>query len=206
MKKEEKYGLYEKLYFHENDVKEKLHARVQGVFAFFALVITAIAYIFKNTSSSPAWVFYTINILLSLTAVLIFLAAWKLKKAFWGNKYARLATPKEISVYEKELMNYHSKMKKYNEDYPHNAQPLEDVEQSLRDWICSSFEEASSVNIEVNAMRSEMIHEAVLRLFYGLIPLAVAMALFLSFNLDSSAPRNSSSPKSIIIVNNPMYT
>lgn len=196
MNREEKYTLYEKLYFQENETKEKLHARVQGVFAFFALISTAIAYVFKNLTRHEVIDFYAINSLLITSSIILVAAALRLKQAFWGNQYARLATPKEISNYEQELHLQRIAQREYNEKHPDHALNVVEVEDKLKDWICGSFEVAASHNMNVNSLRSEKIHEAVFRMFISLIPLVIALIIFVSLNLDGSAPRNAASLKS----------
>ena len=204
MSKEEKRAFYEKLYFHEADTKEKLHARVQGVFAFFALIGTAISYVFKNLTFYNAWTFYFIHGLLALSVILLLFASLKLRKAFWGNKYARIATPNEMQAYENQLKEHQTNQLKYQKENPLTSIDVVNVDEEIADWLNDSFRKAASHNMEVNSLRSEKIHEAIYLMFISLLPLAIAMLLFLSFNLDSSAPRNAKPLKTNIVVCNPI--
>ncbi|HHL2562306.1 TPA: hypothetical protein ACQ31I_004258 [Yersinia enterocolitica] len=193
-------ALYEKLYFNENETKEKLHARVQGVFAFALIIATVISYIFKNISYDSTNL--TIIITLSNVIASLFLlhALLLLKKAFWGNEYATFFTPQEISELLEECKNYNKKLVEYNLEYPYCSVEIKSEERRLDEIVYEKFESTATHNIEVNYIRSEHIHKAIHKMFVSLIPLTFGMAVFLMGNLDGSAPRNTSSSESKIIV------
>ncbi|HFD0468445.1 TPA: hypothetical protein ACF01X_001733 [Yersinia enterocolitica] len=197
---EKRLALYEKLYFNENETKEKLHARVQGVFAFALIIATVISYIFKNITYGST-LLNLIIIILNITAcILLAYALWLLKKAFWGNEYAIFFTPKEISDLLVECQEYCKNIVEYNDENPLFPVAAMDANQLLDEMVCERFELAATNNIDVNLVRSDNIHKAIHKMFVSLIPLTLAMVVFLIGNLDSSAPRNASSGETKVIV------
>ncbi|HDL7589149.1 TPA: hypothetical protein PXO89_003666 [Yersinia enterocolitica] len=197
---EKRLALYEKLYFNENETKEKLHARVQGVFAFALIIATVISYIFKNITYSSVWLSFTIIILNVAACSFLGYALWLLKKAFWGNEYAIFFTPKEISDLLVECREHSDSIVKYNNENPFSSVSDVDANQLLDEMVCERFELAATNNIDVNLVRSDNIHKAIHKMFVSLIPLTLAMVVFLIGNLDSSAPRNSSLVETKVIV------
>ncbi|HEN3578772.1 TPA: hypothetical protein U5E25_002217 [Yersinia enterocolitica] len=197
---EKRLALYEKMYFSENETKEKLHARVQGVFAFALIIATVISYIFKNITYSSVWLSFAIIGLNVVACSFLGYALWLLKKAFWGNEYAIFFTPKEISDLLVECREYSDSIVKYNNENPFTPVSDVDANQLLDKMICERFEFVTTNNINVNHLRSDNIHKAIHKMFVCLIPLTLALVFFLIWNLDSSAPRNVSPVETKVIV------
>ncbi|MGJ3745364.1 hypothetical protein B7R70_21210 [Yersinia pseudotuberculosis] len=195
---------YERLYFHEMDLKEKLHIRVQIVFTLALIVATGITYIFKNLSYGLISIAVIIVILNTTSSLLLCYALFFLKKAFWDNVFKQVPTPNEITNYLSSLVKHRETIEKYNIEYPDHAQPVINPEQAINDFVLAELETCASHNMLINEQRSRNIHKATSIIFQSLIPLAVALILFLAVDLDLSSPRKSTeSSKEVIIINNP---
>src|SRR5690348_1077364 len=82
--------LYEKLYFHELDCREKLTARLQLSFGILSAIILMVSYVVAHTSlaadpSASAWALFLIS--MAASVVLAILAATSYVKALWGHSY-----------------------------------------------------------------------------------------------------------------------
>lgn len=194
---------YERLYFHEMDLKEKLHSRVQIVFTLALIVATGITYIFKNLSYAIIPIAVIIVLLNTASSLLLCYSLFFLKKAFWDNVFKQVPTPNEITDYLSSLVKHRDVIEKYNTEHPDYAHPVINPEQAINDFVLAELEKCASHNMLINEQRSRNIHKAVSIIFQSLIPLAMALILFLAVDLDLSSPRKATeSSKEVIIINN----
>lgn len=206
MEKTKKLEFYEKLYYQASDIQEKLHARVQGVFAFALIIASAIHYVIKNLITDVNLTLAIVVItLMAISGCLLIYSITHLTKAFWGNKYAIITTPKDLDEYYYQLVDTKDKQEAYNVAYPQSKVDVIDPEKMTSDFYYDKMREVSTVNMDINNNRQENIHLSVQGMLWSLAPFALGLALFLSANLDSSAPRNNhSSETKYVIVNNPI--
>ncbi|MCD9493374.1 hypothetical protein [Photobacterium carnosum] len=189
MNKKNLNDLYEKMYFHEMEVREKLVGRVQINFALIATGFAIISYMVRMLDfEQNRWiiVFFILSILISL--VLSIFCIRYLVKAFWGNEYEGMSTALEIDTYRRELLEYAEKTKTYNSQYPKEAQPEVNVDQYISDFVYNKFRDCSSYNTIVNDRRSKYVHESFGWLLYSSIAFLIAGSLFVIGNLDVSSP------------------
>ncbi|EKY3086954.1 hypothetical protein QMT25_10890 [Cronobacter dublinensis] len=206
MDKSKKLEFYEKLYYQAGDVQEKLHARVQGVFAFALIISSAIHYVIKNLIADHClWLTIPIVIFMFSSSLLLIFSISKLTKAFWGNKYAIITTPQDLDNYHAELEATKTQQEAYNISYPNNKVEVINPDQMMSDFYYEKMREVATTNMNINNNRQENIHLSVKFMLWSLAPFAAGLALFLIANLDSSAPRNNhSSETRYVIVNNPI--
>ncbi|EHT4943698.1 hypothetical protein VV99796_03495 [Vibrio vulnificus] len=190
MNKQSLYELYEKTYFHEMEVREKLVGRVQINFALIATGFAVLSYMVRMLDfeqNHPVIGIFILSVLASL--VLVTFCIRHLVKAFWGNEYEGMPIANEIDKYRIELLEHAERIKTYNTQYPEEAQPEVDVEQEVSNFVYNKFRDCSSHNTKVNDVRSEHVHKSFGWLLYSSIPFLVASLLFVVGNLDVSSPR-----------------
>lgn len=142
MEKTKKLEFYEKLYYQAGDIQEKLHARVQGVFAFALIIASAIHYVIKNLITEVNLAFtVAIIILMTISGGLLIYSIIHLTKAFWGNKYAIITTPKDLDEYYDQLIDAKDKQEAYNAAYPQSKVDVIDPEKMTSDFYYDKMRE-----------------------------------------------------------------
>jgi len=190
MNKQSLYELYEKTYFHEMEVREKLVGRAQINFALIATDLAVLSYMIRMLDFEQNHPVIGIFILSVLTCLaLVFFCVRHLVKSFWGNEYAAMPIASEIDNYRTKLLEHAESIRTYNTQYPESAQPEVDVDQQVSDFVYNKFRDCSSHNTKVNDTRSEHVHKSFGWLLYSSIPFIIASSLFVVGNLDVSSPR-----------------
>ncbi|WP_193764211.1 hypothetical protein [Hafnia alvei] len=193
----------EKLYFQEIEAKDKIHNRIQMVFGLIVIAVTVIIYLIKNTSFLDGVCVSSIVVLLSVVSFLfIFRSCWLLREAFWGNGFKYIPNAAELNAYYHNLIQYETDYKAYcksiNIEYNNENNP----EDKIDELIMNELIDCSSCNTNLNELRSSQIYWAIKIFFYSLIPLALAVAIFLVMDLDAASPRHEKSVEYIIIPTN----
>jgi hypothetical protein len=191
MNKEKLFELYQKLYFHEMGVREKITGRVQVTFALVATGYAISSYMLRMLDYTIANQM-TVGIFFVLLFLSLGLSFWCLQyllKAFWGNTYKGIPTSKDIDAYQKSLITHKKDTENYNYNHPNNVQTIVDVELRLSDYMYDKYAECSSHNTDLNDQRSIQIHLAFKWLLISSIPLFIASIFFVAFDLDASSPR-----------------
>lgn len=190
MNKQSLCELYEKTYFHEMEVREKIVGRVQINFALIATGFAVLSYMIRMLDFEQNHPIIGIFILSVLTCLA--LAAFcvrHLVKAFWGNVYEGMPVANEIDKYRTELLEHAERISTYNNQYPKAAQPEVNVNQEVSNFVYNKFRDCSSHNTKVNDIRSEHVHKSFAWLLYSSIPFLIASSLFVVGNLEVSSPR-----------------
>lgn len=206
MDQQKKLELYEKLYFQAGDVQEKLHARVQGVFAFALIIGSAIHYVIKNLIADfSLFLSALIVIAMFVSSYFLIYSIVYLTKAFWGNKYAIITTPQDLDNYYEQLCNTKAQQEAYNASYPQSQVDVIEPDKIISQFYYDKMREVATINMDINNNRQENIHLSVKNMLWSLAPFAVGLSIFLIANLDSSAPRNNHPTETkYVIVNNPI--
>ncbi|WP_318472552.1 hypothetical protein [Photobacterium leiognathi] len=190
MNKQSLYELYEKTYFHEMEVREKLVSRVQINFALIATGFAVLSYMIRMLDFEQNHYVIGVFILSVLTSlILAIFCVGHLVKAFWGNEYEGMPIANEIDAYRIKLLKYAEEIKSYNTQYPEKIQPEVDVDQEVGNFVYNKFRDCSSHNTKVNDIRSVHVHKSFGWLLYSSIPFLIACSLFVVGNLDVSSPR-----------------
>lgn len=191
---------YEKMYFSENENKDKIYNRIQMIFGLIVIDATVLTYILKNTSFENYIYVASIVIVLSLFSVFfIFRACYLLKEAFWGNEFKYIPKPDEINNYHISLIQYEKEYVEYckSEGIAYNGEVSPSKE--LNKYLVTQLVDCTSWNTKANEMRASQIYGATKFFFYSLIPLVISVGLFLAMDLDSASPRKTSESNVIII-------
>ena len=182
-------------YLYELEHREKLHTRVQLVFAVLIIVSTNNAYIIKNVYLDYSRdLLVTTTIILAITSSFFsFIACYYLVKAFWGNKYFLIDTTDKILEYkeaqkkhEKEMLDYAAETWK---NYPDHSIEIPDPHIQTLKQITKKLSENASENAKTNTTRSLQIHLSIRYILCAAISLILSASIFVMSDLDTSSPR-----------------
>ncbi|MFA0304242.1 hypothetical protein AB4494_25160, partial [Vibrio sp. 10N.222.46.B3] len=135
----------------------------------------------------------TFVICTAVTFLISFGCLYYLIRAFWGNTYNGMPSPKETDVYREELILHRHQIAQYNMDYPQNQQPEVIVDERISEHLYSKFRDCSTHNTAVNDRRSEQVHKSFKWLLFASIPMFIASVTFIIFDLDVFSPRKETS-------------
>lgn len=183
MEIKDKLVIYEKMYLHESEAKEKITIRVQIVFTLIIAVVAVSSYILRMLDFTEyLHVAYVIIILLLVYLGLLGVACFYAVRAFWGNLFALVPSAKKVDDYCKQMEVYSAQVK---------AAELEEinVRSEVEEFLCDSYKESAAHNYEVNKLRAGRVHLSFRFLLFSLAPLLCAGSLFIGFDMDASSPR-----------------
>ena len=145
MNETELYKLYEKLYFHELEIRDKLIGRLQISLTVIAILLGFLAFMLRNkadvassTAVSIFWILFVISTVLIAASIIFFILSW------YGYKYKLLPTASETDNYKNELFDHY---KEYE-----NSDEL--ATNALNQYIYESFRDWSSENTTINDKKS----------------------------------------------------
>ncbi|WP_341303221.1 hypothetical protein [Pseudomonas sp. TMP25] len=190
MSKFDLFELYERLYFHELEIKEKITTRVQLVFTLMVMLYTVASYMLRMLDySSVVGVVVLFLLFFGAFGVFSALAIPQLVRAFWGNIFQCIPSPCETEKYRAEVEEYCKNIISFNKDNPENKQPEIDVSVEMKDYLYEKYKDCAAHNTVVNERRSVFVHEAFKWLIISAVPLLVAALMFIVIDLDISSPR-----------------
>ncbi|PSW74389.1 hypothetical protein C9J41_05815 [Photobacterium sp. GB-50] len=194
MDKQRLFDLYEKLYFHEMEVREKITSRVQITFALIATGYTILSYMLRMLDLTGNYIAIGVFGICTLVSFIIsFGCLYYLVRAFWGNTYNGMPSPKDTDKYREDLIRHKYQISQYNLDYPDHKQPEVNIDDRVSEHLYTNFRDCSAHNTMVNDRRSRQIHKAFKWLLFASIPMFIASITFISFDLDISSPRKETS-------------
>jgi len=174
--------LYERLYFHELDARDKIHARLQVPLTLLLAIVGAVVFLFQNFDyqtrlwSAPrvAFAFFFV----SGTVILVIAAIWFVK-ALYNNAYYFLPDSKKTAEYKLLLQ-------KTYEPYENKNQL---VSEALERYIRDYYVEYAAFNTQVNDRRSAYIHLCNGALVAAALLFVFAYLLFYFGDLDKGRLR-----------------
>jgi len=171
MNEKELIQFYEKLYFHELEMREKIVVRLQLPFAMLLALVGFLGYLINNfvgEGSSIAvaafWLLLVVGGLVLAKAIQHFIAA------LWGQSYECLPDAKSTDDYKKSLDDFYEEPKKASE--------------SFDDYMLQYFRDCSSSNTKINDKRSLELHNTYSFIIYSIAPLILTFLVFHFGNLD----------------------
>jgi Na+-transporting methylmalonyl-CoA/oxaloacetate decarboxylase gamma subunit len=180
MQDDKRNELYEKLYFHEIDARDKVVSRLQIPLALLFSVLSIFAVLMKGVSSAgyEQWHFifyvpFALSVLLFVASSVYFVGA------FYDHEYSFMPPAKEMEDYRNVLITHYE---------PYEG-AKEYVTQAFSDFIYGHFNRCSTANTVVNDLRSRRIHMCNRFLLFTAIPLLLS---FLVFNFSGMANENAS--------------
>ena len=182
--------IYQEMYYHELDVKEKIVNRIQLTFAFHATLLTAIIYMLRMVDlKSPIVALVLFFLCLPPLFFYLIRSIYEAITAFWGNTYKALATSDDVEEYRKSCIEHEKKLKQFKDDNPNSNCETYCPEQSINDFLYKEFSKCASHNSKVNESRSQKNHLAIKYLLFAAIPFFILAFLFTVFDMDTSSPR-----------------
>lgn len=183
----ELYKLYEKLYFHELEIRDKLIGRLQISLTVIAILLGFLAFMLRNkadvaggTTASIFWILFIISIVLIAIAIIFFMLSW------YGSKYKLLPTASDTDKYKDKLFDHY---KEYE-----NSDEL--AMNFLHQYLFEYFRDWSSENTIINDKKSFYLYLTNLFVILSLIFSFLSFMLFYFGKLDKS---NYPNPQRIII-------
>jgi hypothetical protein len=199
MKEEKRHELYEKLYFHEVDAKDKVVSRLQIPLALLFSVLSILAVLVKGVSAVDfeCWhlffyVFFVVSVVLFGLSTAYFVGA------FYNHGYSFMPPSSEIEDYRATLIKHYAPYEDADEN----------VEREFTDFIYNNFNQCASKNIVVNDLRSRRIHMCNRYLLFTVGPLLLAFLIFTFSGMGSGSDKaykvELSKPISILNLENPI--
>lgn len=186
--------IFKDLYIFELDQRDKLHNRVQLVFAVIIIVSTNNAYIIKNSYlDTSREILVSSTLLLSLVSIATTLiSARYLIKAAWNNSYELIDRPSAFIEFKKGQESHKEEMVDYairiSSDYDDYIMIPDPHLETLRHFK-EEFARCSSTNADTNASRSLNIHHSIQKLLFASGFLIFAATIFIMADLDTASPR-----------------
>ncbi|CAK3272161.1 membrane hypothetical protein [Vibrio crassostreae] len=179
MYSDNKFVFYEKQYYHELEMKQKIDLKLQAliVFAFAWLNLTSymVQVVDENSDPIVAYSYYF------FVAIYLFCLGVSLRYSvfsFYGNTYQYIETPKVFDNYYQDMHVYYSK---YYDD-------TDQAEVELNKFIKENLINSTHYNALLNDARSQKSFESTKWMVISFAPFAVAFLIFVIFKLDLTHP------------------
>lgn len=188
MTKNPLFDLYEKLYFHEIEVREKLGGRLQTPMAIIVSLIGVLTYLLQNfdkdhtgTATATFLFLFALSSATFVTAVYFFVRSW------YGNTYAFLPSAEATEEYRQLLQKTYEQYK--------DGDSL--AETYLNDYLCTKYIACATQNTQCNDLRSLNLHKTNGTLIVSTVLFAVTFLVFFMGDLDRI---KTSKPTEVVIV------
>lgn len=188
MAKNQLFDLYEKLYFHEIDVREKLSSRLQTPMAIIVSLTGVLGFliqkfdIHQSSNTSSIFIF-----LLIVSAISLVCSAYFFIRSWHGNTYAFLPSAEDTENYKKLLEDTY---RSYNK-----GDSL--AEGYLNDYLCSYYINCATQNTRCNDLRSINLHKTNKTLIIATLFVSISFIVFFFGGLDKTIIKK---PSEIVIV------
>lgn len=188
MAKNPLFDLYEKLYFHEIDVREKLSGRLQTPMAIIVSLVGVLTYLLQNFdkghNGNSVLAFLSLFL---LSSVILVIAIYFFIRSWYGNTYAFLPSAEATEQYRQLLQKTYEQYK--------NGDSL--AETYLNDYLCTKYISCATQNTQCNDLRSLNLHRTNGTLIVSTLLVAVTFLVFFMGDLDST---KASKPTEVVIV------
>ena len=166
MTQAERHVLYEKLYFHELERREKISARLALPFAAILAVVGLLSFLLNSESQPQSHWWLPFWLLFAASSVALLTGAWFFRKAWFGHEDKLLPTAHDIESYHTTLQNTYAEFE--------NSDEL--VKEHFNAFIFDYYKRFSSENAISNDQRSYNIYRANVGLTVAVL-LALATAV-----------------------------
>lgn len=188
MSKNPLFGLYEKLYFHEIEVREKLGGRLQTPMAIIVSLIGVLAYLLQNFDKDHAGAARsTFLFLFGLTTLTLVAAVYLFVRSWWGHAYAFLPSAGATEEYRLLLQRTYEQYK--------DGDSL--AETYLNDYLCTKYIACATQNTKCNDLRSISLHKTNGILIISTVLVAVTFLVYFMGDLDKA---KTGKPTEVVIV------
>ena len=179
MYSDNKFVFYEKQYYHELEMKQKIDLRLQAliVFAFAWLNLTSYMVQVVDETSDPI-VAYSYYFVIAIYILFLGRSLRYSVFSFYGNTYLYLETPKVFDSYYQKLHVYYEK---YHDD-------VSSADIELNKFIKENLIDSTHHNALLNDRRSQKAFESTKWMVIAFVPFAIAFLIFVTFKLDLTHP------------------
>ena len=183
MTRDERFQLYEKLYFHEIERREKINARLSLPLAAVLANVGLLSFLLNSQSRPAGLLGATFWLLLAASTVALLTGAWFFRKAWFGHTDKLLPTADQIEAYHATLVNTYDDFKAKDAL----------VEEHFGNFLFDYYKRFSSANAVNNDQRSYNVYRANAALTAAvLLALAAAMPFYLPHSNATSSPTETS--------------
>lgn len=187
----ELFNLYQKQYYHEIEVRDKINSRMQIPLAVLVAVLGFLGFMLQNRSPEVQgavvavfWAFY-ISASISVTLAIVFF-----RKSWFGHTDKLLPTAKQSEAYRKELVELYAEFE--NEDELVNA--------AMRQYLYDYYVEFSSINTVNNDSRSYNLYKMTVALTVATV---CAFGAYIPYQLNGFDKGNHTKPVQVEVINLP---
>lgn len=167
MIKDELFKLYEKLYFHEIDIREKFNARLQLPLAILVAQISFLGYMLQNADSGTNFFIIVFWLIYLSSCVSTGFALFHFVRSWYGYTFSFIPAAKTTEEYHQQLIKLY---KEYD-----NTEEL--VKNGIDQYLYQYYQECSTVNTDNNDKKALGLHKsmswvivAILLSFFAFIP------------------------------------
>ena len=176
-------------YYYELEFRENIFNRLQLNFAIYASIIALIAYMVRMLDYGSSCVAITLFFVgLFAGAVLLIWSIFHSVTALTGYEYKTLPKSVELITYENDLQQHAKALEDYNSKYNQTAE-IPNIKILLNKYIDEDYSKCIDHNYTINEYRKQAVRKSIWRMVTALIPIALSVFLFVSFDLDVSSPR-----------------
>lgn len=188
MSKNPLFDVYEKLYFHEIEVREKLGGRLQTPMAIIVSLIGVLAFLIQNFDKeygSGFAIAFVVSLIASSLALIV--AVYFFVRSWYGNTYAFLPSAEDTEEYRQLLQKTYEQCQ--------DGDVL--AETYLYDYLCTYYIKCSTQNTQCNDKRSLNLHKTNGTLIAATAFIAISFLIFFLGDLDRAKINK---PTEIVIV------
>lgn len=201
MNQEDLFNLYEKLYFHELETREKILNRLQIPLAIIVSFVSFYGYVAKGIDLSSGLWDVILYIFLLASLILFALSLYNFIRAFFNHTYELIPTAVETEGYRNQLIEH------YN-GYPTSGQLVDDA---FDNYLYKYYAECATANTKINDKRSSFIHNCNKWLAFNLPFLFLVFLIFSFSGVDKNSKKKEYSvkilnPIELESVNSPIET
>ena len=160
MDEDKLFKLYEKFYFHEIDIRERLNSRLQIPLTIIALLFGFLAYMLQNKcdkvgnfSETLFWILFSLSIIAVCFSIMFFIFSW------YSYKHKLLPSAISTDQYKDELV----------EHYKDHEDPEKLVKKYLKKYLYDYYRDFSSENTIINDRKSFYLHLTNLSLIFSIV-------------------------------------
>lgn len=178
------FELYEKLYFHEIDIREKFNARLQLPLAILVAIISFLGFLLQNANKTELsgfflflfWSGYVLSCIATTLAIYFFIKSW------YGYTYQFIPSANSTEEYHTELIELYSDFEDKEEL----------ISKGINDYLYKYYAECSSVNTENNDKKAISLHKAMTSIICAVV---LSFLAFIPYQLSNFKTNNNSTKK-----------
>lgn len=195
------FNLYEKLYFHELETREKILNRLQIPLAIIVSFVSFYGYVAKGIDLTSGLWNVVLYMFLLVSLILFTLSLYNFIRAFFNHTYELIPTAVETEDYRNQLIEHYK-------DYPTSGQLVEDA---FDNYLYKYYAECATANTKINDRRSSFIHNCNKWLVSNLPFLFLVFLIFSFSGVDKNSKEKEysvkiSHPIELESVNSPIVT